>query len=145
MLIILKNIVKEDFVNYPIPKEVEFSRILFNLEIHTEDDNDNMIEYLEQLTDRFEEGERELETLIDYITKAIVSFEEVHYPIGETTPEGMLAFLMDQNNHKQKDMADVATQSVISEILSGKRQLGKNHIEKLSQKYNVSPALFFTV
>jgi len=32
---------------------------------------------------------------------------------------------------------------VISEILNGKRQLNKNHIDKLSKKYHTSPAVFF--
>jgi hypothetical protein len=35
------------------------------------------------------------------------------------------------------------SESIVSEVLSGKRELNKNHIERLSKKFKVSPALFF--
>jgi HTH-type transcriptional regulator/antitoxin HigA len=35
------------------------------------------------------------------------------------------------------------TRSVISEVLSGKRNLSKKHIQGLSERFNVSPELFF--
>lgn len=40
---------------------------------------------------------------------------------------GMLRFLMDQYSHKQKDLMDVASRTVISEILNGRRELTKTH------------------
>jgi HTH-type transcriptional regulator/antitoxin HigA len=42
------------------------------------------------------------------------------------------------------DLLDVfGTASVVSEVLSGKRELSKAHIVKLSDRFHVSPALFF--
>jgi HTH-type transcriptional regulator/antitoxin HigA len=35
------------------------------------------------------------------------------------------------------------SKSVVSEILHGSRKLNRNHIEKLSKRFNVSPAVFF--
>jgi len=35
------------------------------------------------------------------------------------------------------------TASVISEVLSGKRELTKEHIKRLSVRFNVSPELLF--
>jgi HTH-type transcriptional regulator / antitoxin HigA len=35
------------------------------------------------------------------------------------------------------------TASVVSEVLSGKRELSKEHIRRLSRRFHVSPELFF--
>jgi HTH-type transcriptional regulator/antitoxin HigA len=52
--------------------------------------------------------------------------------------------LMEQHGLKQKDLKDVfATPSIVSEVLSGKRELNKDHIERLSERFHVSPELFF--
>ena len=51
---------------------------------------------------------------------------------------------MDQHNLKQKDLTDIfGTPSITSEVLSGKRELNKEHIRRLSQRFGVSPELFF--
>jgi Predicted transcription regulator containing HTH domain len=51
---------------------------------------------------------------------------------------------MAANGLKQSDMVDIfGTRSVASEVLSGKRDLSKTHIQKLSQRFNVSPEVFF--
>ena len=56
----------------------------------------------------------------------------------------VLAELMAANNLKQKDLAPLlGSESIVSEVLYGKRELNKQHIEKLSQRFKVSPALFF--
>jgi HTH-type transcriptional regulator/antitoxin HigA len=55
----------------------------------------------------------------------------------------VLAELMAGSNLKQKDLAPLlGSESIVSEVLHGKRELNKQHIEKLSQRFKVSPALF---
>ncbi len=112
-------------------------------QINTDDDLDNAIAYAEELTNVFEDGNTEIEPLLDFILTVIEKYEDTHYPVKEASPVEVLKFLMDQHGHKQKDLTDVATKSVISEILNGKRQLNKKHIDKLSKKYHTSPAVFF--
>ncbi|MCK5675351.1 MAG: hypothetical protein KAH95_18355 [Spirochaetales bacterium] len=119
------------------------SKFLLNIQINTDEDLDEFIVYAEKLTDIFEEGNKEIEPLLDYILNVIQKYENEHYPIKESTPIEVIKFLMDQNGHKQKDLIDVAPKSAISEILSGKRPLNKNHIEKFSKKYNTNPSVFF--
>ncbi|HXM95391.1 MAG TPA: helix-turn-helix domain-containing protein, partial [Candidatus Dormibacteraeota bacterium] len=59
-------------------------------------------------------------------------------------PLEVLHFLMDQHGLLQKDLADVfGTPSIVSEVLSGKRELNKDHIKRLSRRFHVSPELFF--
>jgi HTH-type transcriptional regulator/antitoxin HigA len=59
-------------------------------------------------------------------------------------PVEVLRFLIEQHGLKQKDLAEVfGTRSIVSEVLSGKRKLNREHIERLSQKFHVSPEVFF--
>ncbi len=45
---------------------------------------------------------------------------------------------------RQADLIDVfGAESTVSEVLSGKRDLAKSHIQKLSRRFHVSPELFF--
>ena len=122
--------------------ESELGKFMQSLQIHTEEDNDRAIQHLMELTDKFEAGEKELEPVIDYITSLISAFEDKHYPIKDVPPIEILRHLMENHGHKQGDLSDVASRTVINEILSGKKQLNLGHIRRLSEKYGVSPELF---
>jgi len=54
-----------------------------------------------------------------------------------------LAFLMEQHGLRQGDMPEIGSQGVVSEILSGKRDLNVRQIRALSERFGVSPATFF--
>ena len=74
----------------------------------------------------------------------IEAYEEKHDPTRAASPAEVVLELMAANNLKQKDLAPLlGSESIISEVLSRKRELNKRHIEKLSQRFKVSPALFF--
>jgi HTH-type transcriptional regulator/antitoxin HigA len=82
--------------------------------------------------------------LAEVLTLLIESYEEEHYPIRSASPVEVLKELMEANNLRQKDLAPMlGSESVVSEVLHGSRQLNRNHIEKLSKRFKVSPALFF--
>jgi HTH-type transcriptional regulator/antitoxin HigA len=51
---------------------------------------------------------------------------------------------MRANGLRQKDLVDVfGTESIASEVLNGKRELNKEQIRRLSERFRVSPAVFF--
>ena len=80
----------------------------------------------------------------ELLTMLIDSYEEEHIPIRATSPTEVLQELLIANDLRQKDLAPLlGTESIVSEILSGKRPLTKRHIEKLSERFSVSPAVFF--
>jgi HTH-type transcriptional regulator/antitoxin HigA len=80
----------------------------------------------------------------ELLTVLIDSYEEEHYPIRAASPAEVLQELVIANDLRQKDLAPLlGTESIVSEILNGKRPLTKRHIEKLSERFNVSPAVFF--
>jgi HTH-type transcriptional regulator / antitoxin HigA len=51
---------------------------------------------------------------------------------------------MSANKLRQKDLTSLFdSESIVSEILSGKRELNKRQIEKLNKRFSVSAAVFF--
>ena len=82
--------------------------------------------------------------LAEVLTLLIEAYEEEHHPIRSASPVEVLKELMEANNLRQKDLAPMlGSESVVSEVLHGKRKLNRNHIERLSKRFNVSPALLF--
>lgn len=74
----------------------------------------------------------------------IEDYEEQHYSIPDASPVEVLRALMEANDLRQKDLAPIfGTESIVSEVLRKKRELNKSHIEKLSRRFRVSPAVFF--
>jgi HTH-type transcriptional regulator/antitoxin HigA len=49
---------------------------------------------------------------------------------------------MEEHGLKQLDLSEIGSQGVVSEILSGKRQLNIRQIKILSKRFKVSPAVF---
>jgi HTH-type transcriptional regulator/antitoxin HigA len=91
--------------------------------------------------DRLSAKERDFAELL---TVLIEAYEEEHFPIRAADPVEVLVELMEANNLKQKDLAPLlGSESVVSEVLRGKRELNKHHIERLSRRFRVSPAVFF--
>jgi HTH-type transcriptional regulator/antitoxin HigA len=74
----------------------------------------------------------------------IEAYEEEHYSIPDAPPLEILRTLMDANDLRQKDLIPIfGSESIVSEVLHKKRDLNKTHIEKLSKRFHVSPAVFF--
>jgi HTH-type transcriptional regulator/antitoxin HigA len=80
----------------------------------------------------------------ELLTLLIETYEEEAYSMPDVPPVDILRELMEANNLKQKDLASLlGSESIVSEVLSGRRELNKHHIQKLSERFKVSPALFF--
>ncbi len=87
---------------------------------------------------------REEEEAIELLTVLVERYESEHYPIPEAEPADVLRFLLEQNGLSQRDIAaELGSESTVSLVLSGKRKLNREHIARLSKRFNVSPAVFF--
>jgi HTH-type transcriptional regulator/antitoxin HigA len=107
--------------------------------------NDRYIARLEALHDRGHLTPEE-ERLSELLTLLIEDFENKRYQLAPAAPIEIIRELMEANGLKQSDLIDIfGTKSVASEVLSGKRDLSKAHIQKLAQRFQVSPELFFPV
>ena len=112
--------------------------------IRTEKENDAYTEVLYDLDHRSQDLTPAEKELAELLTLLIEDFEERHYRLPRAKPLDVLHFLMDQHGLKQKDLVDVfGTASIVSEILNGKRELNKGQIARLSERFQVSPELFF--
>jgi len=112
--------------------------------IRTAEENERFTEFIYELDMRPHKRTRAERELSALLTMLIEEFEEKHYKLPRATPLDALRFLMEQHDLKQKDLLDVfGSPSIISEVLRGKRELNKEHIRRLSERFQVSPELFF--
>jgi HTH-type transcriptional regulator/antitoxin HigA len=87
---------------------------------------------------------REEEKYAEVLITLIEAYEEEHHPIPDASPMEVLRSLMEANDLRQKDLVPIfGSESIVSEVLRKKRSLNKTHIEKLSKRFRVSPAVFF--
>jgi HTH-type transcriptional regulator / antitoxin HigA len=111
--------------------------------IESDDQNDQYTAKLIELKKRgrLSAEDREYARLLATL---IEKYESERFPIPDATPQEILAELIEQNGLRQRDLVPIlGPESVVSEIVNGKRPLSKTHIEKLSQRFHVSPAVFF--
>jgi HTH-type transcriptional regulator/antitoxin HigA len=81
---------------------------------------------------------------IELLTLLIERYEQEHYTVPKGSSADVLRFLIEQHGLRQRDLArELGGESVVSEMLSGKRKLNAVHIEQLSKRFHVSPAVFF--
>lgn len=84
--------------------------------------------------------------LVELLAERIQEYEARIHPWSDhATPAQVLRFLMDERRMKQSDLADIGSQGVVSEILSGKRELNVRQIGRLAEIFHVSPNTFFPV
>lgn len=84
------------------------------------------------------------ERAIELLTLLIEHYEASSYPIPDADSVEVLRFLLERNGLAQRDISeDLGGESTVSLVLSGKRQLNRDHIQKLSSRFGVSPAVFF--
>jgi len=111
--------------------------------VRSDEQNEDYINSLWTLEHKADLSEEEM-GLAALLTVLINDYEESHYQLRAATPTEVIEELMAANNLRQKDLADVfGTESIVSEVLNGKRELNKDHIKRLSERFKVSPALFF--
>jgi HTH-type transcriptional regulator / antitoxin HigA len=111
--------------------------------IDDEEEHRRAIEILERLTAQETVSEAE-KKLIALLTVLVEQFENKNYPVLDVGPLDIIRHLMEEHQLRQKDLTDVfGTESIVSDVLNGKRDLNKDHIKRLSERFKVSPAVFF--
>jgi HTH-type transcriptional regulator/antitoxin HigA len=112
--------------------------------IRSEEQNEFFIAALYELEKRAKRWNKAEAEMADLLTLLIEDYEEKNYQLPKASPLEVIAFLMDQHGLKQKDLVDVfGTKSIVSEVLNGKRELNKEQIRRLSERFHVSPEVFF--
>lgn len=116
-------------------------------------DNDEDYAKALQLMDELIEDYDQYLPLIEVLAASIERWEdeadefvEFNQQVAEID-DGIAALkvLMQQHQLKAADLAEeIGSKSLVSMLLNGSRQLTRDHIQALSQRFNVSPAMFFS-
>jgi HTH-type transcriptional regulator/antitoxin HigA len=110
---------------------------------HSEKDYQKLLNFLDSLIDEVGNNEHHpLSSLMETIGSLIETYESQNIPEIEGNPIDTLDTLIKEHRLKQSDLPEIGSQGVISEIISGKRQLNIRQIKLLSKRFNVSPSVF---
>ncbi|WP_347903525.1 transcriptional regulator [Pseudomonas purpurea] len=104
-----------------------------------EADYDLLVKALDELLELVGEDESNpLMSLVDIIGDWIEAYDHEHRPM----PVDALRYLMREHSLSQSDLPGVGAQSVVSEVLSGKRQLNLRQVRWLAERFGVSVETF---
>ena len=110
---------------------------------HNEKDYNNLVNLLDSLVDEVGNNESHpLSPLMETIGSLIEAYESQNYRDTEGGPINALKTLMEEHGLKQSDLPEIGSQGVVSEIISGKRQLNVRQLKLLGERFKVSPIVF---
>ena len=110
---------------------------------HNEKDYNKLVNLLDSLIDEVGNNENHpLTSLMETIGTLIETYESQYINEIEGNSIDALNALIEEHGLKQLDLSEIGSQGVVSEILSGKRQLNVRQIKILSNRFKVSPAVF---
>ena len=124
------------------------SEMPFIAGIHSPEDHQEALLLMDELIEDYDANL----LLIDVLWAKIHSYEEEALEFQDFNASieskdagaSMLRCLMDQHNLTMSDFKnEIGPKSSVSMICSEKRSLTKEHIGKLSKRFEISPALFF--
>ncbi|WP_338010316.1 transcriptional regulator [Fortiea contorta] len=100
---------------------------------------------IDRLLDKGELTEEE-EDYLNLLGMVIYEYESQQDLVADVYGVDLLKVLIAELNLKQKDLVPIfKTESIVSDVLKGKRKLTVEHIQKLADFFKVSPAVFFPV
>jgi HTH-type transcriptional regulator/antitoxin HigA len=111
--------------------------------LRSEKDYRKAVAILDEILDEIGENEEHpLADLAEALALFIHSYEESHAKIPEAGGPEILKSLMKEHGLTQSDLPEIGSQGVVSEILSGARELNVRQIRRLAKRFGVSPAVF---
>lgn len=101
------------------------------------------VEQLNSLLDLIGTNEQHpLYSLLDTLGVLIEAYEAEHIEIPEASGGDVLKYLMEEQALTPDDLPEVGSQYEIAAILNGQQELSLQQIRSLSQRFQVSPAVF---
>lgn len=98
-----------------------------------------LLAFVEECFERFgAQDSHPIWALVDIVAQRIKAYEDRLHPWPDaSTPATRLTFLMDQHGLRQSDLPKVSAQSVVSDVLSGKRKLNLRQTQALARRFGV--------
>jgi HTH-type transcriptional regulator/antitoxin HigA len=112
--------------------------------IRTEVENERALAVVESLMAKGEDHRTaEEDALLELLADLIHSYEKSAYPVPQSEPHEMVAFLLDQRGLTAQDLVPVVgSRSRVSEILAAKRSISKEQAKKLAAFFKVGLEAF---
>ncbi|MBK7300097.1 MAG: transcriptional regulator [Moraxellaceae bacterium] len=125
-----------------------FNEAVFLTQIHNAEEYEQALEFMDDLIEEYDTYEPLIVMLAASIERwenQAPEFTKFNQHISDLdSGVAVLRTLMSQHNLQTDDFHnEIGGKSMVSMILNGTRKLSKNHIQALSQRFNLSPALFF--
>jgi len=100
-------------------------------------------EVIDSLIDRGELTPDE-EDYLDVLGTLVYEYEQSQEPIPDIHGIELLRVLIEDSDLRQKDLVPIfKTESVVSDVLNGRRKLTSNYIQGLAEFFHISPATFY--
>ena len=125
-----------------------FSEASFVGRIHSEAEYEQALELMDELIEDYDK----YLPLIEVLSASIEKWEDESEQFSEFNKRiealddgvAILKTLMDQYQLKADDLKnELGSKSLVSMILNGSRNLTRDHIQALSQRFKISPSVFF--
>ncbi|KAF7957191.1 type II toxin-antitoxin system HigA family antitoxin [Cupriavidus sp. DF5525] len=110
--------------------------------IRDEDDYRKMVALADDLADQPREEGGPLDDLFDLVTELIGIWEDQHVEVPTAEPREVLRYLLESHDLKQKDLGDIASPTLISDILSGRRAISKKLAKALADRFSIDASVF---
>ncbi|MHA3736234.1 helix-turn-helix domain-containing protein [Pseudomonas sp. Eth.TT006] len=108
-----------------------------------EEDYDALVQAVGEILELTGDDESHpLASLVDIISDWIAEWDRTHHPMAEASGEEVLGYMMREHGLTQSDLPGVGTQSVVSEILNGKRKLNLRQVRWLADYFKVPAEVF---
>jgi len=82
--------------------------------------------------------------LIETLSVLIEAYDSEHHSLPEASGIDVIRFLMEEHGLTQKDLPEIGSQGVVSEVLAGRRALNVRQIQGLARRFSVDPGVFLT-
>ena len=113
------------------------------LTIRDEAEYQRSVEQLNSLLDLVStDDQHPLYSLLDTLGILLEAYEVEHVKIPEASGVDVLQYLMEEHTLTLSDLPEIGSQDELTEILNGKQELSLQQIRSLSQRFQVSPAVF---
>jgi HTH-type transcriptional regulator/antitoxin HigA len=113
------------------------------LAIRTEREYEAAVERLNALVDEIGDNPQNSRyRLIETLSVLIEAYDREHHRLPEASAIELLRFLMEEHGLSQKDLPEIGSQGVVSEMLRGKRALNVRQIQALATRFGVDPGAF---
>lgn len=109
----------------------------------TEAEYDVRVEALDEILDLIGDDETHpLASFAERLGDVIEAYDEQHRPMPDVSPADVLRYLMQEHQISQSALPEIGAQSVVSEILNGRRRLNWRQVCELSERFGISTDTF---